>query len=321
MAAPPAISVTISEVPIEIAVYFDAERRVERVSDLDGLNKFDAITRIKEQLVPECYDSTPHKCWLEFNADYQRVSLPCSHGRFFDECFNQFLERRGQNLCFHADFRSPARKAHSRDVQKKIERLLKHKNNRTMNFKHTHCLFEGTLQIILFEGRQMLGKLAQEDYVLAERIHRQPVLVDNIRENGKRLLALLILVLADKEHSLGQTFLDFWDQGYRDDLMPFAWNDRPTFCDEDIWELIRRFQDQLTVAELRSLKDDNRFHDFEDTQPLPFSRMDPIKKKGGFGDIFEIELLSQNPELYRLVWVGLFSYPSLNLCGRRLIPS
>lgn len=149
----------------------------------------------------------------------------------------------------------------------------------------------------------MLHKMMIEDHILAARFQQQPNLVDNIRESGKKLLA--VLIMTGKQNPVGQLFVEFWDQGYGDEAMPFTESDRPTFCDEDTWEQIRFFQDQLTVAELKSLKDDNRFHDFEESQPLPLKKKKSLNKNGGNGVIFAIDLLDLNPEIYRLVWVSV----------------
>lgn len=315
MAAPPTIAIPIEELPIEelpidIIVDLDTESRSKRLSDLNAVapdNRFEVITKVKLSLLPESYDAEPHKCWLQFKLKDRAVRLLCCTKHFFDEGLAQYLQEAGQNLRFSADFRNIARTTSRTNLHKQVARLLDRKS--TVNYDDQRCLFDVELQRILFGENNLLRRIINEDPSLAARIQKVPNLFSDIRENGKKLLALLIL--ANKEQQLGQLFLDFWDQGYRDDAIPFQSNERPTFCDEDTWMQVIPFQHRFTVAELTSLKDENRFHDFSKTQPLPFMHMSPVKE-GGFGDIFKVDLAKENREIYRLVGV------CISLCANAL---
>lgn len=295
--AAPSFTVTFAdEIPIEIVVTTPYGSRSHKISNLDdpGIgNRFAAITHAKRSLAFEYHPLDPHKCFIEYISGDEHVLLPCNGEEPFENHLREYKQRGGRNLRMNVQYRDHPGTRQLKTVQQEAERLLKEK--RSENFNKKLCLLETVLLSTLFgNGNNIFSRLSTEDSTIFQRLQKDWNLAYEIRDKGKKLLALMILAKAEP---LGETFFDFWDDGIRDTNMPLSYRERPCFCDDGLWERMRLYEDQLLVAELKSLKEKPWLHDFWEVQPLPLAEKEKING-GGFAEIFKVRLIKDHPELY-----------------------
>ena len=298
---------TADELPIEIVVETPSGSRTKIISNLDdpGIkNRFAHIKKVKESLAAEYQPSDPHKCLITYTSKEGDVSVRCSGGEGpFEKYLHEFRQRGGWNLRVIVQYRNGPGSSQQETVQKEVERLLKEK--RSENFNKKLCLLETVLLSTLFGDGDIFGRLSAQDPILSQRLKEDLNLANEIRDKGKKLLALMILA---KVENLGETFFDFWDENYRDESMPLSLETRPSFCDSNVWEAMRLYEDQLLVAELKSLKEKKCLHDFWEGQLLPLAEKEKIDG-GGCAEIYKVRLIDDHPELYGIYVVGKSEFP------------
>ena len=298
---------TADELPINIVVETPSGSRTKTISNLDdpGIkNRFAHIQKVKESLAAEYRPSDPHKFLIKYTSRDGDVSKRCSGGEGpFEKYLHEFRQRGGWNLRVIVTYHNGPGSSQPETVQKEAERLLQEK--RSENFNKKFCLLETVLLSTLFGDGDIFGRLSAQDPILSQRLKEDLNLANEIRDKGKKLLALMILA---KVENLGETFFDFWDESYRDESMPLSLETRPSFCDSDVWEAMRLYEDQLLVAELKSLKEKKCLHDFWEGQLLPLAEKERIDG-GGSAEIYKVRLIDDHPELYGIYVVGKSEFP------------
>jgi hypothetical protein len=292
--------VTTNGLPLDVIVEVGSERRSHSIPNLEDDNiedKFGEIAKIKQDLATEYGPFAEHQCRIEFVTTGGTYSERCNGARGFYDCLQDYRDLRGQHLCFIADYSNGSRPNQPETAQQLTKRLLEERISKNVEMRE--CLPLPAIRSVLFESHNMFHHLRLQDDDLQKQLIRHPDLFEIIRKRGSKLLALMVLAGVDP---FGGIYIDFLDDGLDDYSIPLYLRQRPHFCNEDTWGSLTRHEQPLIVAELTPLKEIPRLLDFEITQPLPFKSMKGVKE-GGYAEVFEVLLLDDHPELYRLVWV------------------
>jgi hypothetical protein len=136
--------------------------------------------------------------------------------------------------------------------------------------------------------------------------------VDEVRKNGVKLLASLILV---NTPDVSIAFMQCWKnktgrgQLMRDDCLPFEKGDMPCSMQPSDWDEFLEKQWQTCAFVFKTSTDLPK--EFRSNEILPIIYKEPLPSgEGNFGLVSEIKIADSHQNLYRCIWVRLYPHPS-----------